>query len=89
MCEAAAVVSSSAVSLYELVVMSSDLYFPSAFILITSTVCTSTLPSNEVKQSNESVIYWVSWFRLWFYTSTASHLLLELLYSTVLLISNN
>lgn len=52
----------SAVSLYELVVivMSNDLYFPSAFILITSTVCASTLPSNELKQSNVSVIYWVS-----------------------------
>ena len=55
----------SAVSLYELtvIVMSNDLYFPSAFISIASTVCTGILPSNEVKQSNESVIYRVSWFR--------------------------
>lgn len=79
-CKAAAVMSLSAVSLYELpiIVRSNDLYFPSAFILITSTVCTAILPSNEVKQSNESVIYWVSWFRDWFYTDTASDQLSEL-----------
>lgn len=74
--------SPSAVSLPELIiVMSNDLYFPSAFILIASTVCTAILPSNEVKQSNESVVYWVSWFRGWSYTATASHLLSELLFA--------
>lgn len=75
--------SSSAVSLYELViiVMSDDLYLPNAFILITSTVRNSILPSNEVKQSNESVICWVSWFRDWFYTATASDLLSGLLFA--------
>ena len=42
----------SAVSLYELTVtVTSDLYCPSAFMLIASTVCPVILPSNEVKQS--------------------------------------
>lgn len=52
-------------SLYELIViaMSNDLYFPSAFVSIASAACVGVLPSNEVKQSNESVIYWVSWVR--------------------------
>lgn len=105
-CKAAADMSWSAVFLYELViiVMSNDLYFPSAFILITSTICNSILPSSEVKQSNELVIYWVSWFRDWFYAATGSHLLSELcslfaskphhspstkMYDTMLLIINN
>lgn len=57
-CQAAAGMSVSAVSLYELmVVTSNDLYFPHAFILIASFVCTAILPSNEVKQSNGSVIF--------------------------------
>lgn len=57
-CQAAAVMSVSAVSLYGLmVVTSNDLYFLHAFILIASSVCTAILPSSEVKQSNESVIF--------------------------------
>lgn len=70
----------SAIPLLEftVIVTSNDLYFPGAFILIASTVRTAILPSNGVKQSNESVIYWASWFRDWFYTATASHLLSEL-----------